>query len=42
MKNNGQKSTNMSDIMVYLAKFCTLIDKIICFLDPNKMKMSDY
>ena len=31
MKNIGSKSVNMSDIMVYLAMFSTIIDKILCF-----------
>ena len=31
MKNFGTKSINMSDIMVYLVMFGTIIDKILCF-----------
>ena len=31
MKNIGTKSINMSDIMVYLAIFSTIIDQILCF-----------
>ena len=31
MKNIGTKSINMSDIMVYLAMFSTIIDKILWF-----------
>ena len=30
MKNIGTKSINMSDIMVYLAMFSTIIDQILC------------
>ena len=30
MKNIGIKSINMSDIMVYLAMFSTIIDKVLC------------
>ena len=42
MNNIGTKSTNMSDIIVYLAMFSTTIDKILCFMGPHKMKMSHY
>ena len=31
MKYIGTKSVNMSDIMVYLAMFSTIIDQILCF-----------
>ena len=42
MKTIGTKSINTSDIMVYLAMFSTTIDKILCYLGPNKMKISHY
>jgi len=38
MKNIGTKSINMSDIMVYLAMFSTIIDQILCFLVPIRWK----
>ena len=31
MKNIGTKLINMSDIMIYLAMFSTIIDKILWF-----------
>ena len=42
MKNIGTKSVNMSDIMVYLAIFSTLVGSNFMILGPHKMKMSHY
>ena len=42
MKNIATKSVNLSDIMVYLAMFSTISDRILCFLGPQQMKMSNY
>ena len=41
MKNIGEKSINISDIMGYLAMFSKTIDKSYV-LGPHKMKMSHY
>ena len=42
MKNIGTKSINMTDIMVYLVMFSTSINKILCFLGPNNMKILNF
>ena len=33
---------NISEIMIYLAMFSTTIDKILYFMGPHNMKMSNY
>ena len=42
LKNIGTQSINMSDIIVYLAKYSTTIDKFLCVFYPNKIKLSQY
>ena len=42
MKNIGTKSTNISEIIEYLTMFSTTIDKILSFMGPHKIKISNF
>ena len=38
--NIATKSTNIGEILVYVAMFSKTIDKILCFTVPHEMKIS--
>ena len=40
--NIATKSTNIGEILVYVAMFSKTIDKILCFAVPHEMKISNF